>query len=158
MLFRSWENITKLSLEHDEYSKLILADVNNYIAVNKAGKYKCKGRFEFEDLALHKNKSFLIIPKAIFNYFVHDIPPEQTIMKNKNILDYCGGVKIKGDWEFYQICIKKGIMTRQLMQKTIRYYISNNGCKITKIHKSEDRKSTRLNSSHSSVSRMPSSA
>ena len=88
--------ITQLQLEHDEYQKMIVPDVNNYIAVfkykevnkeewlklqkdnpeyqykRKDGKFyvaktKCKGRFEFEDLALHKNKSFQIIPKAIFN-------------------------------------------------------------------------------------------
>jgi DNA polymerase len=134
-----WEQITNLQLEHDEYSRLILADVNNYIAVNTAGKYKCKGRFEFEDLALHKNKSFLIIPKALFNYFVKDIPPERSLMENKNILDYCAGVKIKGNWEFQQTCIKKGIITTETLQKTIRYYISEKGCKIMKINKSDKR-------------------
>ena len=28
-----WEKITQLQLEHDQYDKLILGDVNNYIAV-----------------------------------------------------------------------------------------------------------------------------
>jgi DNA polymerase len=134
-----WEQITNLQLEHDEYSRLILADVNNYIAVNTAGKYKCKGRFEFENLALHKNKSFLVIPKALFNYFVKDIPPEKSLMENKNILDYCAGVKIKGNWEFHQLCIKKGILTKDVLQKTIRYYISEKGCKIMKVNKSDKR-------------------
>ena len=78
----------KLELEHDTYQKVLLADVNNYIAINEykevhkdvfedlrksnpnylykifndkhyfAG-VKSKGRFVFEDLPLHKNKSFL---------------------------------------------------------------------------------------------------
>jgi len=134
-----WEQITNLQLEHDEYSRLILADVNNYIAVNTAGKYKCKGRFEFENLALHKNKSFLVIPKALFNYFVKDIPPEKSLMENKNILDYCAGVKIKGNWEFQRRCLKKGILTTDTLQKTIRYYISEKGCKIMKVNKYDKR-------------------
>jgi hypothetical protein len=134
-----WEQITNLQLEHDEYSKMILADVNNYIAVNTAGKYKCKGRFEFENLALHKNKSHLIIPKAIFNYFIHDVPPEKTIMENKNIFDYCAGVKIKGDWEFHQICIINRTIEKSFLQKTLRYYISKGGCKIMKINKFDKR-------------------
>ncbi len=134
-----WEKITNLQLEHDEYSRLILADVNNYIAVNTAGKYKCKGRFEFENLALHKNKSFLVIPKALFNYFVKDIPPEKSLMENKNILDYCAGVKIKGNWEFQRRCLKKGILTTDTLQKTIRYYISEKGCKIMKVNKYDKR-------------------
>ena len=100
-----WETITNLKLEHDQYSKLILADVNNYIAINMEGKTKCKGRFEFENLALHKNKSNLIIPKALYNYFVKDIPPERTLTENRNIYDYCSGIKSKGDWEFHETCV-----------------------------------------------------
>ena len=127
-----WEKTTKLQLEHDEYKKMILADVNNYIAINTAGKSKCKGRFEFSDLALHKNKSFLIIPKAIYNYFVNDIPPEKYLADNRNIFDYCGGVKIKGDWEFVQTCVKNGEVTYEKLQPTLRYYVSEKGCKIIK--------------------------
>jgi len=127
-----WEKTTKLQLEHDEYKKMILADVNNYIAINTAGKSKCKGRFEFSDLALHKNKSFLIIPKAIYNYFVNDIPPDKYLADNRNIFDYCGGVKIKGDWEFVQTCVKNGEVTYEKLQPTLRYYVSEKGCKIIK--------------------------
>jgi len=127
-----WEKTTKLQLEHDEYKKMILADVNNYIAINTAGKSKCKGRFEFSDLALHKNKSFLIIPKAIYNYFVNDIPPDKYLADNRNIFDYCGGVKIKGDWEFVQTCVKNGEVTYEKLQPTLRYYVSEKGCKIVK--------------------------
>ena len=134
-----WEKMTQLQLEHDTYSKIILADVNNYIAVNTAGKYKCKGRFEFENLALHKNKSHLIVAKAVFNYFVHDVPPEKYLSENRNILDYCAGVKIKGDWEFHKSCYNKGVLTSEVLQKTIRYYISEKGCKIMKINKSDGR-------------------
>ena len=95
---REWEELTNLQLEHDEYSKIILKDVNNYISVYKNGKTKCKGLFEFQDLALHKNKSFLIIPKAIYNYFVNGIKPETYLEQNQNIYDYCGAVKSKGNW------------------------------------------------------------
>ncbi len=193
-----WENITQLQLEHDQYERVVLADVNNYIAVNKKGKYKCKGRFEFENLALHKNKSFLIIPKAIFNYFINDIPPEKYLLENRNIFDYCGGVKAKGDWDFQQIAVvqkrpakydsytkqqkrdflkqngweqswsddnwvmsnasnkeantgldtesafnyvtkKEAVLERTQLQKTLRYYISNSGCKIFKVNKIDGR-------------------
>ena len=134
-----WEKITNLQLEHDQYTKIVLADVNNYIAVNKKGKYKCKGRFEFENLALHKNKSFLIIPKAIFNYFINDVPPEKYLLENRNIFDYCGGVKAKGDWQFQAISVQDGAIHKESLQKTIRYYISNSGCKIVKVNKTDAR-------------------
>lgn len=129
---KEWEDMTKLQLEHDQYSKMILFDVNNYIAVYKNGKTKCKGRFDFEDLALHKNKSFLIIPKAIYNYFVKGIKPEQFLKENQNIFDYCGGVKVKGDWYFQEHKIEGGLYKTRNLQKMIRYYISKEGVKILK--------------------------
>jgi hypothetical protein len=127
-----WEKRTLLQLEHDTYSKLILGDVNNYIAVTEDGKSKCKGRFEYKDLALHKNKSFLIIPKAIHAYFVDGINPETFLKDNQNIFDYCGGVKIRGDWQFYEHAIVNGTFKKKEIQHTIRYFISNNGSKIIK--------------------------
>ena len=134
-----WEKITNLQLEHDQYTKMIIGDVNNYIAVNTAGKSKCKGRFEYDNLALHKNKSHLIIPKALYAYFVDDILPEQFLQDNRNIFDYCAGVKIKGDWAFQQTCIINREITRQTLQKTLRYYISKGGCKIYKVNKTDKR-------------------
>jgi hypothetical protein len=127
-----WEKITNLQLEHDTYSKIVLGDVNNYIAVTEDGKSKCKGRFEYDNLALHKNKSFLIIPKALHAYFVEGIEPEQFMEQNQNIFDYCGGVKIKGDWKFIEHSIVNGEFHKNNLQHTIRYYISNNGSKIVK--------------------------
>jgi hypothetical protein len=163
-----WEKITNLQLEHDQYDKLVLGDVNNYIAVysekevskedwesikkksphyvfiERDGKYffkatKCKGRFEFTDLALHKNKSFLVIPKGIYNYFVHDIIPEQYIKTNRNIFDFCAGAKIKGDWYFIETCFRSNQRYDTELQHIVRYYISNRGCKIIKHNKIDKR-------------------
>ena len=132
---KKWENITQLSLEHDEYKKMIIADVNSYLAVNNDDKYKCKGRFEFENIALHKNKSYLIVPKAIYAYFVNDILPEQYLQDNRNIFDYCGAAKAKGDWEFQMKYVKENTFYNVPLQKTSRFYISNSGCKIIKKNK-----------------------
>tara|TARA_R110002012_G_scaffold71656_4_gene183617 strand:- start:476 stop:2362 length:1887 start_codon:yes stop_codon:yes gene_type:complete len=136
---KKWEEITNLNLEHDTYKKLILADVNNYIAIDNNGKSKCKGRFEFENLALHKNKSKLIIPKAIYQYFVNDILPEETIKQNKNILDYCIGGKSKGNWQQVARSIKNNQGHEENLQKINRYFISNDGVKIIKVNKSDKR-------------------
>lgn len=108
-----WEQLTQLSLEHDQYKKMIIRDVNNYIAINQQDKVKCKGAFEWEDLdkkkvaVFHKNKSFLIIPKAIYAYFVNGIKPEDFLANNTNITDYCAGVKAKGGWFFEMIQVVK---------------------------------------------------
>jgi len=165
---RQWESMTNLKLEHDFYEQMFIGDVNNYIAVYKeksvdqltynemkasnphyayrqqGGNYfvkvtKCKGRFEFHDLPLHKNKSFLIIRKAIYNYLMFGAPPEETLKNNRNIFDYCGGVKIKGDWFFNEVCYKKGIRKDRKLQNIVRYYVSHNGCKILKVNKLDGR-------------------
>jgi hypothetical protein len=113
-----WQTLTKLKLEHDEYSKMFIWDVNNYMAVHKNGKVKCKGRFEWEDqekkkvAVLHKNKSFLVIPKAIYNYFIKGIDPADYLKSNRNIFDYCGRLKAKGDFYFKALLNKPEIVDR----------------------------------------------
>lgn len=135
-----WEKLTQLSLEHDEYKKMIIRDVNNYIAISKKDKVKCKGAFEWEDLekkkvaTFHKNKSFLIIPKAIYAYFVNGTDPEDFLRDNCSIMDYCAGVKSKGAWYYEERSITKGELKIQRLQKIVRYYVSNNGSKIVKCH------------------------
>lgn len=142
---KQWEQVTKLTLEFAEYSRMIISDVNSYIAVYTNGKAKCKGRFEWEDLQnhkythIHKNKSHLIVAKAVYNYFVNDIAPEEYLRRNRNILDYCAGVKIKGNWHFTSLCHDKGEVTYTKLQKIVRYYISKSGCKILKRHNSDGR-------------------
>jgi hypothetical protein len=81
----------------------------------------------------------LIIPKAIYAYFVENKLPEQFLQENRNIFDYCGGVKIKGDWQFQQTCVSKDGVVKTNLQKTLRYYISDKGCKIYKVNKSDKR-------------------
>lgn len=170
---KEWEKITSLELEHDEYQKMLIADVNSYIAVFKYrevskekyeelkkknpahlfkienskffyGGVKCKGRLEWEaqdakEVAiLHKNKSGLIIPKAVYHYFLHNILPEEYILTNRNILDYCMGAKIKGEWVFIARATTIGNFDK-ILQKVIRYYISNTGSKIVKKNKIDGR-------------------
>ena len=135
-----WEKLTKLALEHDEYKKMIIRDVNNYIAINRKDKVKCKGAFEWEDLekkkvsTFHKNKSFLIIPKAIYAYFVNGIDPEDFLRDNTDVHDYCAGVKSKGEWKLYNAELVQGTFYKTRLQKIVRYFISNGGGKIVKCH------------------------
>ncbi len=142
-----WEKMTSLQLEHDQYRKIILADVNNYIAIyaNPDKKPKCKGRFEWEEqeqkkvAILHKNKSFLVIPKAIYQYFVNGVDPKDYLAQNKNLFDYCGGVKAKGDWNVFSITVDGGVIKETPLQKTNRYYVSKDGGKLVKRNKTDGR-------------------
>ena len=65
-------------------------------------------------------------------YFVDGISPEVFLKHNREIFDYCGGVKIKGDWKFVEHQIVNGEYDLKPLQHTIRYFISNTGSKIIK--------------------------
>ena len=163
-----WEHTTSLNLEHDQYQKLVLSDVNNYIGVNNYVKVditkwrevkqsqphylfkvendkfsfapvKLKGRFDFHNLQLHKNKSKLVIPKALYQYFVNDILPEDYLEQNKNILDYCIGGKSKGQWQQVARSVENGAFKEETLQKINRYFISKQGVKIVKVNKDDSR-------------------
>jgi hypothetical protein len=137
----NWMNLTKLQLEYVEYSKMIIFDVNNYLAISSKGKVKTKGRCEFENIPLHKNKSHAIIPKAFHDYWVKGISVEQTIKEHCNIFDFCAGVKSKksdkkGASHYELHWIDKGEYKQKKLSKTVRYYISKQG--QTLIKKYED--------------------
>ena len=139
---KAWEKLTMLELEYVEYDKMYIWDVNNYIATYKDPKKKpkCKGRFEFENLPLHKNKSYQIIPKAIYHYLLNDVAPEIYLQQNRNILDYCAGVRAKGEWEHQVYCVDNSTLKQETLQKTLRYYVSEKGCKVLKVNKNDGRK------------------
>jgi hypothetical protein len=139
---KSWEETTKLKLEYAMMKSMFLWDVNNYIALysDSTKPAKCKGRFQFNELELHKNKSNLVIPKAIFAFFNEGIAPEDYLKSNRNIYDYCSGVRTKSDWGFVETEVKNGILKERHLQKVIRYYISMSGSKILKVNKSDGRK------------------
>jgi hypothetical protein len=127
-----WEDLTKIPLEHDEYNALYISDCNNYIGIFKNGKTKCKGKYEFENIPLHKNKSHSIIPKAVYEYFVNDVPIEDTIYNDRNIFNFCAGVRAKstekkGRAWFELHSIDGQNVKREKLSKTVRYYISKKG-------------------------------
>lgn len=167
-LCKQWEDLTNLKLEHTTYSKVIVGDVNNYIAIsdyqevdiNKwrqvkesnphylfkvaGAKFmyapiKLVGRFNFHNLALHKNKSKLVVAKGVYEYFINNMLPEDYLDMNTNILDYCIAQKSKGDWVQTKRKVIDGKLTDIELQKTNRYYISEKGDKIVKINKFDGR-------------------
>ncbi|NBP00887.1 MAG: hypothetical protein EBU90_12280 [Proteobacteria bacterium] len=125
---KEWEQLTNLELEFENYNKLIISDVNNYIGIYTNGKTKTKGKYEFKDIPLHKNKSHAIIPYSVFNYWVNGIPIEETIKNHRNIFDFCAGVKAKfssergySSYELHKVNISN--LEIKKLSKTVRYYI-----------------------------------
>ena len=136
IICKKWEKDTKLQLEYVEYSKMVIRDVNNYLAITNKGKVKYKGAFEI-DKDYHKDNSFKIIPYALSEYFIKGIPIKDTIMNHKNIYDFCGRQKFTSDsyGETHRLDYNhcgQPYNKIEKQQKNVRYFISNNGSTFIK--------------------------
>jgi hypothetical protein len=153
---KEWEQLTQLELEDIQYSKMIIKDVNNYIAVSLDGNYiKRKGAaFIYKEapgeLEMHKNFSQLIVPKALEAYFVDGILPEDFIKNHDNIYDFFKRTKLpRNYWLLERDYDEYGnVIGEDEIQRITRYIVSgetiydkdsklysNNGCGRTLIKK-----------------------
>lgn len=128
-----WSHLTQYELERTDYSKIIFSTVNDYLAIKTDGEIKKKGDF-LTDFELHKNKSARIVPIALEQYFVNNIPVEQTIRHHSNIYDFCLRQKASRDFH-YEGTDSKG--NKSVYNKLIRYYVSTDGEKLFKVKNPE---------------------
>ena len=122
---KEWEKLTKLELEEDRFEAMYQYAINDYIAV-KEGYHKTKdkkliktkGTFITEVL-LGKGLSPKIIPEAIINYFVDNIPVEETIKSCRDIRKFLKAEKTGKQWTVEY--------NDKIQQRINRFYVSNNG-------------------------------
>ncbi len=140
---KEFEAITKLSLEYNTYQKMVIRDVNNYIAVDNKGGIKCKGVFVTRDQMVkndewHKNHSAAIIADALLNYYIKDIPPIETINKADNIFDFLYCIKKKRNFVYTLMSAdsKGNVSVDTLNERVFRYYISHSGKTLYKVYDS----------------------
>lgn len=133
--------LTGLYIEDNVYSKVVIRDVNNYLAVYESGDVKLKGCFEI-DKEFHKDPSMKIVPIALKNYYVNGIPIKDTIENHNNIYDFCLRLKTNSKstpyYRYWDDDNRKII--NQKLDRTTRYYISKTGGNLIKKF-SEDRES-----------------
>lgn len=134
--------IVNIPLETQICEKIIIRDVNNYINIISQDNIKFKGCFEI-DRDYHKNHSKRIVPIALANYFINNIPVEDTIYnhlkdskysfaENYGIYDFCLGAKMKGKNELVQRYWKGYELMEEPLSKMNRYYVSNIGVELIK--------------------------
>lgn len=95
-----WCKITGFEMERDDFAKVIQKDVNNYIGIKTDGKMKTKGGY----VSLYKGGDFKtnslqIIHKAIVEYLVNGVSPEDTIRGETDIFKFQNIVKTGGTYE-----------------------------------------------------------
>ena len=141
-LCSKWEKMTDLNLEYAEYKKMVISNVNNYMAQTTDGKIKDKGALYLVNPEFHKNKSQRIVQIALRKYFFEGIPIRDFIesyldseekgtewdpKKKKfevpyhGIYDFCLGKKVQWNQKFVLI---RGMSEKDIGQKVIRYYIT----------------------------------
>ena len=128
------EEMTKLTglyIEDNIYTKMVLRDVNNYLSVYESGEVKLKGCFEI-DKEFHKDPSMRIVPIALKNYYVNNIPVKETILNHNNIYDFCLRLKTNSKSTPYYNYIEGKDLVSKKLDRTTRYYISKSGGSLVK--------------------------
>jgi hypothetical protein len=138
-----WEALTGISLEENKYKKVVIRDVNSYIAVDLEGKGKRKGYFsQYKDLTgedgsaheYHKNPSANIIAMALYEYFINGVNVDEFVTNHNNIHDFLYAIKSQKNFDFWLITADElGVINiDKRNDRVIRYYISNRGANIFK--------------------------
>lgn len=132
------EKLTGLSSEYAFYNRMIIRDVNNYIAeyddsTKENEHLKLKGCFEIYK-EFHKDPSMRIIAIALKNCFIYGIPIEETIRNHKDIFDFCIRLKINHTSKAFYTYLKDGKLVKEELSRTTRYFASNDGGSITVIY------------------------
>lgn len=95
---KAWEERSRMSLEHDIINKVVQKNVNNYIIVMEDRKVKSKGAYVKK---LDKLDNDLpIANKALMNYFIKDIPVEETINNANELIDFQKVVKVSSKYQY----------------------------------------------------------
>lgn len=129
-----WMELTSYELERTDYQKIIFSTVNDYLAIKTDGDVKKKGDF-LTDFELHKNKSARVCAIALEQYFVHNVPIEQTIRNHSHIYDFC--LRQKASKDFHYEGVNKLSGEKTIYNKLIRYYVSKVGEKLLKVKNRE---------------------
>lgn len=117
-VLKEWEKLTMLTLETEEFTQFYQLAINDYFGVEPNNKIKKKGFF-LTYIELGKGLTPKIIPEAIINYFVHNIPVEDTIKSCKDICKFLQAEKTGKQWTVEY--------NEQIQQRINRFYVSNSG-------------------------------
>ena len=129
-LCKKWEDVVLITeagigeLEYTEYTKYVMLNVNSYLAVKTDGTTKEKKDF-LKDYLLEKNKSKKMTAVALYEYYVNNKSPEETMKEHQNIYDYTIAVKASRDYYYRTVNRKTGQV--EDLKKLVRYYCSTEG-------------------------------
>jgi len=127
-----WEELTKLTMEGDNYEVMFINNVNNYISKTESGKVKLKGAYEYNEYTKHgwhKNHSAMVIAKAVEAELIHEIDHEEFIRLHEDKFDFLLRTKVNRSSSL--VLVIDGEDVKQ--QNICRYYPSKIGGKLVKL-------------------------
>ena len=125
-----WQAQVGLELEFADYSKMIIRDVNNYIAVYTNGKIKRKGAYQYEGLGWHQDQGGLVIPMAAEAAMLHGISVTDFVRKHTNMYDFLLRTKVPRSSKLVMVMADGSEVQHQ---NVCRFYACNAGGELIKI-------------------------
>ena len=129
-LCRWWEQLTQLELEEALYSRMMIRDVNNYIAEYEGGELKRKGTYEY-NVQYHQDPSSRIVAKAAEAYLVRGENITEFITNHRDPYDFCIRAKVPRSNNLVMEWPALGVELP--MANIVRYFVSKAGGTLTKI-------------------------
>ena len=124
-----WEKFTLLTLESNEYSRMFVGDVNNYIAQKTTGEVKRVGRYDYE-MDWHQDASALVVPKIAEKVLIEGAPIHDTLRNWPEKMDFMLRAKVnRGS----QLVLSAANGEDIPLDRTQRYFVSTVGMPMTKI-------------------------
>ena len=126
----AWQQQVGLQLEYANYSKMIIRDVNNYLAFYTDGKVKRKGAYQYEGLGWHQNQGGLVIPMAAEANMIYGTGIKDFVQNHKDMYNFMLRTKVPRNSKL-MLVMDDGTEIQQ--QNICRYYACKDGGKLVKI-------------------------
>lgn len=147
-----WRNETKMKADSDVVHCLIARDVNNYIAQFRTKDKKTKEpklKLEYKGalnpfmyaIDLQKGYDMPIVAQAVSDYFLKHIPIMDTLQNATNILDFCKTQNVGRQFHVEETKVINGKVEHIICQRYVRFYVSNRGVVIEKVHNDDGTRS-----------------
>jgi len=135
-----WCDYTNFELEYANYKKYIRRDINNYISIKTDDTTKEKGEFLQPDKkTLMQGYDKPIVSIALRKYFLEGINIVDFIKNHKDIYDFCIAKKIDKKFENQYHHVNGNREPKiDILQKSVRYYVSTRGGSLYKYSKEDD--------------------
>jgi DNA polymerase elongation subunit (family B) len=122
--------------EYSYYKEYIRKDVNNYLSIDLNSKTKEKGKYFATEIQLSKGYYYPIIGKALREFYLNNIPIENTILNEPDIYNFMSSQKVDvNKFEAVLQTFENNEINKQQLQKINRWIVTKKGGKFLKVEK-----------------------